>query len=70
MWVAHAFRARNLLGIGSMNFCFKWKHQDGSTIEFNSAGWIPSDPSKSDWLHGSNSDIPTVIRDWLKEECV
>jgi hypothetical protein len=58
-----------------MNFCFKWRHQDGSTIEFNSAGWKSSDPTKSDWLskmnqlHGSNSDIPTVIRDWLKAEC-
>jgi hypothetical protein len=61
--------------LGSVNFCFKWRHRDGSTVEFNPNGWISDDPIIADWLskmnqlHGSNSDIPTVIRNWLKEEC-
>jgi hypothetical protein len=58
-----------------VNFCFKWRHRGGSTVELNPNGWISDDPIIADWLskmnqlHGSNSDIPTVIRNWLKEEC-
>jgi hypothetical protein len=40
----------NLSGSGSMNFCFKWRHRDGSTVEFSPAGWASDDPPKVDWL--------------------
>jgi hypothetical protein len=58
-----------------VNFCFKWRHRDGSTIEFSANGWSSDDTGKADWLskmnqlHGSNSDIPTAVRNWLQEEC-
>jgi hypothetical protein len=59
----------------AVNFCFKWRHRDGSTIEFSSNGWRSNDPEKADWLskmdqlHGSNPAIPPAIRNWLKQEC-
>ena len=72
---AHASAHAICSELGPVNFCFKWRHRDGSTIEFSANGWSSDDPAKADWLskmnqlHGSNSDIPTVVRDWLKQEC-
>src|SRR4029077_2447005 len=36
--------------LGPVNFCFKWRHRDGSTIEFSANGWSSDDPAKADWL--------------------
>jgi hypothetical protein len=58
-----------------MNFCFKWRHRDGSTVEFSPAGWASDDPLKADWLSrmhqlsSSGPAIPPVIRMWLQREC-
>jgi hypothetical protein len=29
-----------------MTFLFKWRHQDGSTVEFSDKGWRSDDPEK------------------------
>jgi hypothetical protein len=61
--------------VGPVNFCFKWRHRDGSTVEFNPNGWISDDPIKSDWLsrmnrlYGCGPGIPPGILSWLQEEC-
>jgi hypothetical protein len=58
-----------------VNFCFKWRHRDGSTVEFDPNGWNSNDPIKADWLsqmnqlYGSSPGIPPAIRNWLQEEC-
>jgi hypothetical protein len=57
-----------------MNFCFKWKRRDGSSIELNPSGWSSDDSNKAKWLvemqlSGSGPAIPPVIRNWLQEEC-
>jgi hypothetical protein len=58
-----------------VNFCFKWRHRDGSTVEFNRNGWISDDPIKADWLsemnqlYSSTPGIPPGIRNWLQEHC-
>ena len=31
-----------------MNFAFKWKHRDGSIVEFSAQGWRSDDPGKAD----------------------
>jgi hypothetical protein len=31
-----------------VNCCFKRRHRDGSTVEFNPNGWITDDPIKAD----------------------
>jgi hypothetical protein len=68
---AHAFFCE----LGTVNFCFEWRHRDGSTVEFNPNGWTSDDPVKSDWLskmnrlYSSSPGVPPVIRKWLQEEC-
>jgi len=58
-----------------VDFLFKWRHRDGSTVEFSPAGWISDDPIKADWLseisqlYSSTPGIPPPIRNWLQEEC-
>jgi hypothetical protein len=58
-----------------MNFSFKWKHQDGSMIEFSAVGWRSDDPGKAEWLTKMNqlsSSTPAIapgIRLWLQEYC-
>jgi hypothetical protein len=53
-----------------MNFCFKWRHREGSSIEFNPSGWSSNDPNKAKWLaemnqlSSSGPAIPPVIRNW------
>jgi hypothetical protein len=67
--------ATNLLVTESRSFCFKWRHQDGSTVEFNPSGWASDDPLKADWLlkmNGLCSSRPTIcpaVRFWLREYC-
>ena len=70
-----SFGAHNLPATGLMNFCFKWRHRDGSILEFGPTGWTSDDPQKIDCLLKSDqpSDsgvaIPPGIRKWLQEEC-
>ena len=58
-----------------MNFYFRWKHRDGSTVEFSPAGWASDDPLKADWLlkmnelSSSGPAICPATRVWLQNEC-
>ena len=58
-----------------MNFTFKWKHRDGSIVEFSAVGWMSDDPAKANWLTKMNhlSSSPTAItpgiRIWLQQYC-
>ena len=58
-----------------MCFAFKWKHQDGSVIEFAPEGWYSDDPEKTDWLKSESElsntwpIIPARIRLWLQQQC-
>ena len=58
-----------------VKFYLKWRHRDGSIIEFSQAGWTSNDPIKADWLtkmsepSSSAPSIPPVIRNWLQKEC-
>ena len=67
--------ATNLLVAESRNFSFKWRHQDGSIVEFNPSGWASDDPLKADWLLKMNElcsskpAICPVVRFWLREYC-
>jgi hypothetical protein len=57
------------------DFSIKWRHQDGSTIEFNPRGWTSDDPLKAQWLLQMNDlcssrpAICPVVRSWLREFC-
>jgi hypothetical protein len=70
-----AMSAHNLLVAEPTDFCFRWRHRDGSTVEFNPSGWVSSDPSKADWLVKMNElcsskpAICPVVRFWLREYC-
>jgi hypothetical protein len=65
--------ATNLLVAEPRNFCFKWRHQDGSTVEFNPSGWASDDPLKADWLLKMNElcsskpAICPIVRFWFRE---
>jgi hypothetical protein len=67
--------ATNLLLAEPRDFCFKWSHQDGSTVEFNPSGWASDDPLKADWLLKMNElcsskpAICPIVRFWLREYC-
>jgi hypothetical protein len=58
-----------------MNFAFKWRHRDGSIVEFSPTGWNSDDPQKADWLARMNqlsSSGPAIspgVRVWLQEHC-
>ena len=58
-----------------MYFAFKWKHRDGSTVEFRPGGWYSDDPVKAGWLNRESElssnwpIIPPGIRDWLEQSC-
>jgi|ERR1700730_4039708 len=73
----HAYASSHAIcfELGSVNFCFKWRHRDGSIVEFNPNGWISDDPTIADWLskmnqlYSSTPGISPVIRNWLQEEC-
>jgi hypothetical protein len=59
----------------AVKFYLKWRHHDGSAIEFSPAGWNSDDPQKASWLRkmdqlsSSVPSIPPAIRNWLKQEC-
>src|SRR5260370_41386068 len=67
--------ATDLLVAEPRNFCFKWRRQDGSAVEFNPSGWASDDPLKSEWLIKMNElcsskpAICPVVRFWLREYC-
>jgi hypothetical protein len=58
-----------------MSFTFKWKHKDGSIVEFSEKGWRAEDPEKSAWLsemsaHCCPSPVLTrAIKLWLRKNC-
>jgi hypothetical protein len=58
-----------------MTFLFRWKHQDGSTVEFSDQGWRSDDPEKKEWLikmsdlSASYPVLSPAIRMWLRENC-
>jgi hypothetical protein len=58
-----------------MNILFKWRHRDGSLVEFSKDGWKTNDAEKTKWLTQSSglcSSSPMVspaIRDWLSAHC-
>ena len=58
-----------------MSFQFRWKHKDGSIVEFSEKGWRTDDPEKDAWLNkmsagGSPSPVLTLaIKIWLQSNC-
>ncbi|MBV8098730.1 MAG: hypothetical protein JOZ31_06200 [Verrucomicrobia bacterium] len=58
-----------------MNLAFKWKHQDGSVVEYSADGWSSDDPEKAAWLtttsklSSSGVGIPSDLRHWLQSHC-
>jgi hypothetical protein len=58
-----------------MTFLLKWRHQDGSIVEFSDTGWRSDDCEKQQWLTHMNelcSSVPAVspaIRIWLQHNC-
>jgi hypothetical protein len=58
-----------------MYFAFKWKHGDGTTVEFEPDGWCSDDPAKMQWLTTESGlsnpwpVIPAAIRLWLQQHC-
>jgi|GEM_PF-1735922 hypothetical protein len=56
-------------------FLFRWRHKDGSIIEFSEQGWNSDDPKKRRWLtrtSGLCSSSPALtprIKIWLKNNC-
>jgi len=59
-----------------MNLCFKWRHRDGSTVEFSpTKGWTSDDPAKTERLSKLNQTfnvtpvIPPSVLSWLQQEC-
>ena len=58
-----------------MSLVLKWRHEDGSVVQFSTVGWKSNDPAKTRWLNQmSNACSPTptisiAIRIWLKQYC-
>jgi hypothetical protein len=58
-----------------MSFRFRWKHNDGSIVEFSEKGWRTVDPGKEAWLNkmsmrNSPSPVFTLgIKIWLQKNC-
>jgi hypothetical protein len=58
-----------------MTFLIRWKHKDGSLVEFSDHGWRSDDPKKNEWLIKINELCSTspliapIIRIWLQETC-
>lgn len=58
-----------------MTFLFRWRHRDGSTVEFSDQGWRSDDPEKNEWLLemsdlcASYPVMSPAIRIWLQENC-
>jgi hypothetical protein len=58
-----------------MSFRFRWRHNDGSIVEFSEKGWRTDDPEKDAWLNkmsvrNSPSPVFTLgIKIWLQKNC-
>ena len=58
-----------------MTFLIRWKHKDGSLVEFSDHGWRSDDPEKNEWLIKINELCSTspviapIARTWLQETC-
>jgi hypothetical protein len=58
-----------------MSFQFRWKHKDGSIIEFSEKGWRADDPEKAAWLNKMSADgtpspvLTLAIKIWLQSNC-
>ena len=58
-----------------MSFRFRWKHKDGSIVEFSEKGWRTDDPGKNAWLNkmsvrnGPSSVLTLGIKIWLQRNC-
>jgi len=58
-----------------MSFRFRWKHKDGSIVEFSEKGWKTDDPGKDAWLNKMSarySPSPVLTRGikiWLQRNC-
>jgi len=56
-------------------FLFRWRHRDGSIIEFSERGWTSDDPKKCRWLiqmselFSSSPALTPRIKVWLKNNC-
>jgi hypothetical protein len=59
----------------TLPFLFRWKHADGSIVEFSDQGWGSDDPEKNEWLNkmsklsASYPVLSPAIRMWLQENC-
>jgi hypothetical protein len=68
-------RTKFATNVFPMNFSFKWRHLDGSTVEFGPEGWKSDDPEKTGWLarmkeiSSSVPAIPPNVLLWLQQEC-
>lgn len=58
-----------------MSFQFRWKHKDGSIVEFSKKGWRADDPEKVAWLNKMSAGgsappaLTLAIKIWLKSNC-
>jgi hypothetical protein len=58
-----------------MSFRFRWRHKDGSIVDFSEKGWRTDDPGKDAWLNKMsvrNSPSPVLtlgIKIWLQRNC-
>ena len=56
-------------------FLFRWRHRDGSIIEFSDQGWNADDPKKRrrlirmSALCSSSPALTPQIKAWLKNNC-
>ena len=56
-------------------FLFRWRHRDGSIIEFSERGWSSNDPKKTRWLIrmsqlcSSSPALTPRIKLWLENNC-
>jgi hypothetical protein len=58
-----------------MSFRFRWKHKDGSIVEFSEKGWRTDDPGRDAWLnrmsarYGPSPVLTRGIKIWLQRNC-
>ena len=58
-----------------MSFQIRWKHKDGSVVEFSEKGWRTDDPEKDTWLNKMSAGgspppaLALAIKIWLQSNC-
>jgi hypothetical protein len=58
-----------------MSFQFRWKHKDGSIVEFSEKGWRADDPEKGAWLNKMSAGcrpppaLTLAVKIWLQSNC-